>query len=69
MRIRTRLTIVLLLVALVPLAGVSITGYIIGRHIVTRQVLNQLESVASIQKSRVEGRAAWPRAAASRAST
>ncbi len=54
MRIRTRLTIVLLLVALVPLAGVSITGYIIGRHIVTRQVLNQLESVASIQKSRVE---------------
>ncbi|HEY5532517.1 MAG TPA: sensor histidine kinase [Candidatus Anoxymicrobiaceae bacterium] len=54
MRIRTKLTIVLLLVALVPLAGVSITGYVIGRRTVTRQILNQLESVASIQKSRVE---------------
>lgn len=54
MRIRTKLTIVLLLVALVPLAGVSITSYVIGRRTVIRQILNQLESVASILKSRVE---------------
>lgn len=54
MKIRTKLTIVLLVVALVPLAGASISAYLIGRRSITRQVLNQLESVASIQKSRVE---------------
>lgn len=54
MKIKTKLTAALLLIALLPLAGVSIASYLVARHSMTRQVLRQLESVASIQKSRVE---------------
>src|SRR5450759_2740473 len=54
MKIKTKLTIALLLIALVPLIGVSVVSYLIARHSMTHQVLNQLESLASVQERRVE---------------
>jgi signal transduction histidine kinase len=54
MKIKTKLTAVLLLIALVPLAVVSIASYLVARNSMDHQVLRQLESVASIQQSRVE---------------
>ena len=54
MKIKTKLTIALLLIAFVPLVGVSVASYIIARHSMTHQVLNQFESLASVQQRRVE---------------
>ena len=54
MKIKTKLTIALLLIALVPLIAVSVVFYFIARHSMTHQVLNQLESLASVQERRVE---------------
>jgi signal transduction histidine kinase len=54
MKIKTKLTLELILIALVPLIGVSVVSYLVARHSMTHQVLNQLDSLASVQKRRVE---------------
>jgi signal transduction histidine kinase len=54
MSIRTRLTAALFVVALVPLIGVSLATYLYARSTITREVRAHLETVASIQETRVE---------------
>ncbi len=54
MKIKTKLTLALLVIALVPLLGASVASYLVARSSLKKQELNQLESLASIQKSRLE---------------
>lgn len=54
MRIKTKLSLTFLLIALFPLVITSILSYFLAKQSLTRQVLNQLESVATIQKNRLE---------------
>jgi signal transduction histidine kinase len=54
MKIKTKITLALLLTALVPLVGASVASYLVARGSLREQELNQLESIASIQKSRLE---------------
>ena len=54
MKINTRLALVFLLISLIPLAGIGMLACFIAQKALTRQVLNQLESVAVVQKNRVE---------------
>ncbi len=54
MKIKTKFSLTFLLIALFPLVITSILSYFIAKESLTRQVLNQLESVATIQKNRLE---------------
>jgi signal transduction histidine kinase len=54
MRIRPRLLISFLLIALLPLIAASVITFALGEHFLRDEVLNQLESLVAIQKSRVE---------------
>jgi signal transduction histidine kinase len=54
MKIKTKLTVALLLIALVPLVVVSVVSFMVTRHSMTHQFLNQLDSLATVQASRVE---------------
>ncbi len=53
MKIKERLTLVLLIMSLVTLAVTGIVSYTIAKRALTRQVLDQLQSVASIQENRL----------------
>jgi len=52
MKIKTKLTLAFLLICLVPLITITIYISIVTNKTITRQVLNHLESVASIQHAR-----------------
>lgn len=54
MSIRTRVIISFLAVALVPLLAAGAVFYFVGTRIVRDQALRQLESIAAIQKNRIE---------------
>jgi PAS domain S-box-containing protein len=54
MKINTKLLLAFLLIALIPLATISTLSYFNAKETVTRQVLSHLESVAAIQRTRVE---------------
>ncbi len=54
MKIRLRLLISFLLIALLPLIAASVITFALGEHFLRTQVFNQLETVVAIQKSRVE---------------
>ncbi len=54
MKIKPKVTLTFLVISLVALITTSILSYFIAKHSLTRQVLNQLESVAAIQKNRLE---------------
>ena len=54
MKINTKLKFIFLLISLVPLAVISILSYLIAKKSLAQQVHNQLESVAAIQKNRLE---------------
>ncbi|MBU1671858.1 MAG: HAMP domain-containing protein [Actinobacteria bacterium] len=54
MSIRTKITIALVTVAVLPLTLVSLLAYLAARNTVEHDVRNHLETVASIQKGRVE---------------
>jgi len=53
MKIKERLTLVLLIMSLVTLAVTGIVSYTIAKRALTKQVLDQLQSVASIQENRL----------------
>jgi FtsH-binding integral membrane protein len=50
MKITTKLTLSFLMMALISLIVAGILSYFITEKALTRQVLNQLQSVAAIQK-------------------
>jgi two-component system NtrC family sensor kinase len=54
MKIKTKLTLAFLLASLVPLVVLGVLSYLNAREAVTNGVLNQLQSVAVIQKHRIE---------------
>lgn len=54
MKIKPKVTLTFLIISLVALVITSILSYFIAKNSLTRQVLNQLESVAAIQKNRLE---------------
>ena len=54
MKIKPKLTLAFLLASLVPLVVLGVFSYVNARETVTNGVLNQLQSVAVIQKHRVE---------------
>lgn len=54
MRIWMKLMVVLLLATVVPLVAVSLVFYFTTREVLTRQILQHLESVATIQQRRVK---------------
>ena len=54
MKIKVKLTLSFLLIALVSLSVISILSYLIAKKALTQQVLNQLQSVAAIQQNRVK---------------
>jgi len=58
MRIRSRLLIAFLVLALVPLIAASAIAYLVGASIIRDQVLRQLGSTVAIQESRVKDIAA-----------
>jgi len=53
MKIAERLTLVLLIMSLVMLSVTGVVSYTIAKRALTRQVLDQLQSIATIQKSRL----------------
>ncbi|MBN2208897.1 MAG: PAS domain S-box protein [Candidatus Coatesbacteria bacterium] len=53
MKITERLTLVLLIMSLAILAITGVVSYAIAKRALTRQVLNQLQSIATIQKNRL----------------
>ena len=55
MKIRTKLGVTYLLLSLLALLFISAFFYVYAKKIITAEVLNHLESVASIQANRVEG--------------
>ncbi|MFH1150855.1 MAG: sensor histidine kinase [Actinomycetota bacterium] len=55
MSIRTKLTVALVTVAVLPLTLVSLLAYVTTRRTVEDEIRNHLETVASIQKRRAEG--------------
>ena len=54
MKINTKLILSFLLISLVPLIIISVFSYFIAEKALSHQVLNQLESIASIQKHRIQ---------------
>lgn len=54
MKILTKLTLAFLFVSLLPLTGTSIFSYWNTRQALTQKILNQLDSVATIQEHRLE---------------
>jgi len=54
MKINTKLILSFLLISLVPLIIISVFSYFIAEKALSHQVLNQLESIASIQKNRIQ---------------
>lgn len=54
MKIQRKVLITFCLLALVPLMVTSVTSYVLARRALTRQVLNQLESVASANAVRAD---------------
>jgi PAS domain S-box-containing protein len=55
MKIKTKLLLAFLIVALVPLGVISAVSYYNAKDALTDQVLSHLESVAEIQRNRIEG--------------
>ena len=53
MKIRVKSLLVTLLVAVLPFSLISVSFYISMKRILTNQVINQLESIASIQENRI----------------
>ena len=54
MKIGMRLLLAFLLIALIPLAVISLPFYFRAKVVLTREALSHLESVAAIQRNRVE---------------
>src|SRR5215213_5816150 len=54
MSIKRKLTIAVLVIALVPLAGAGVLAYRLAKQSLTAQVLDHLESVAAVQRARLE---------------
>lgn len=54
MKIKEKLLLSFLLICSVTLSIISVSAYIVAKNTLTRQVLNQLQSVSEIQKNRVE---------------
>jgi signal transduction histidine kinase len=54
MKIKTKLTAALLLIALIPLVVVSVVSYAVMRHSMAHQIRDQLDSLVSVQQRRVE---------------
>jgi PAS domain S-box-containing protein len=54
MKISTKLILAFLVISLVPLVVISIRSYLSAKEALTQEVLNHLESVATIQRNRVE---------------
>ncbi len=54
MRIGTRLTLILLAVALIPLVLSAILTVVLSTETITAEILNHLESVATIQSHRIQ---------------
>jgi two-component system NtrC family sensor kinase len=55
MKIKAKLLLAFLIIALVPLGAISIVSYVSAKDALTSQVLSHLESVAEIQRNRIEG--------------
>lgn len=53
MKIRTKLSLAFLLISLISLLMISLPAYWIAKEALTRQLFNHLESVSTIQESRV----------------
>ncbi|HXZ30503.1 MAG TPA: PAS domain S-box protein [Dehalococcoidia bacterium] len=54
MKIKTKLLLAFLIIALIPIGVISIVSYFTAKDALTHQVLSHLESVAEIQRNRVE---------------
>ncbi len=54
MKINVKLTGAFLIISLISLTAIGSLSYFIAKKCLTRQILNQLQSVASIQKSRIK---------------